>query len=70
MRKKTEINHRNRGLLHHFTNSKFATLITINAMKSVEKAILFLLLFVVAFIYIMVKLPQLDFNSAYDETVL
>jgi hypothetical protein len=39
-------------------------------MKSLGKAILFLSLFAVAFVYIQIKLPQIDFNSAYDETIL
>jgi hypothetical protein len=41
-----------------------------SVMKFTGKMILFLLLFVVAMIYVSAKLPQLDFNSAYDETDL
>ena len=39
-------------------------------MKLIGKITLFVLLFVPAVIFIGVKLPQLDFNSVYDETDL
>lgn len=41
-----------------------------SVMKFIGKMILFLLLFVVVIIYLRAKLPQLEFNSAYDETDL
>jgi hypothetical protein len=39
-------------------------------MKLIGKIALFLLLFVPVLLLISFKLPQLDFNSVYDETVL
>ena len=65
-----QMNHRFWGLYSSNNSLNFVNGIRMNLKRLNIEAIFLLLLVIAVIVYQRAKLPQLDFNNVYDETVL